>query len=109
MGGRSAAGREEYASYFKGSVDLGDIVGGGAGAGDEWLRGELSVPTGLERRGDGTREALEEIARETGVFIVTGCVERAGGSLYCCVVYVCPKLGIIGKRRKVMPVRHLTY
>lgn len=57
------------------------------------------------RRGDGTREELERIARETGVFIVAGLIEKAGGSMYCSAVYVCPKLGIIGKRRKVMPVR----
>lgn len=55
-------------------------------------------------RGDGTREELERIARDTGVFLVTGLVERSGGTLYCAVVYVCPKLGVLGKRRKVMPV-----
>src|SRR5690606_721789 len=56
------------------------------------------------KRGDGTREEVERIARETQVFLVTGLIEKAGGSLYCSVVYICPKLGIIGKRRKVMPV-----
>lgn len=109
VGDRSAAGRDEYLAYFKGAVDLGDVVGeGGGGAGDAWVRREV----GRKRRdgdeddvrGDGTREELERIARETGVFIVTGCVERAGGSLYCSVVYVCPSKGMIGKRRKVMPV-----
>ena len=55
-------------------------------------------------RGDGTREELERIAKETGVFIVSGVVERAGGSLYCSVVYVDPVKGCLGKRRKVMPV-----
>ena len=106
VGNRSSDGREEYAAYFESAVDLGDTVGNGAGAGDKWVRRELSPTTaGEEHRGDGTREELEKIAKETGVFIVTGCVERAGGSLYCAAVYVCPNLGIIGKRRKVMPVR----
>ena len=54
-------------------------------------------------RGDGTREYLEDVARQTGVFIVTGVVERAGGSLYCAALFVDPKLGVIGKRRKVQP------
>jgi nitrilase len=58
-----------------------------------------------EVRGDGSREELERIARDTGVFIVVGCIEKAGGSLYCSVVYVCPKEGMLGKRRKVLPVR----
>ncbi|KAK4111056.1 carbon-nitrogen hydrolase [Canariomyces notabilis] len=113
MGGRSPEGREEYLRYFQGAVDLGDTVGGGAGAGQAWI--DRTLPTDAipgsgdeqkqvaKRRGDGSREELERIARETGVFLVTGLVEKAGGSLYCSVVYVCPKLGIIGKRRKVMP------
>lgn len=93
-------------------MDLGDTVGDGAGAGQAWVRRELigdgvtgsETGDGVNKRGDGTREELERIARETGVFVVTGLIEKAGGSMYCSVVYVCPKLGIIGKRRKVMPV-----
>ncbi|KAK0705618.1 carbon-nitrogen hydrolase [Lasiosphaeris hirsuta] len=115
VGSRSTEGRDEYLRYFQGAVDLGDTVGeGGAGAGGRWVRRELEgdgiegvpVVEGEEerKRGDGTREELERVARETGVFLVVGCIERAGGSLYCAVVYVCPRLGVIGKRRKVMPV-----
>ena len=37
------------------------------------------------------------------MFVVTGVIERAGGSLYCAVLYVCPLRGVLGKRRKVMP------
>lgn len=119
VGGRSDAGRDEYLRYFRGAVDLGDEVGeGGAGGGDRWVMrrrekmmvggggggDEKEEEDGGVRRGDGTREELERIARETGVFLVVGCIERAGGSLYCAVVYVDPKLGVVGKRRKVMPV-----
>ncbi|KAI1139919.1 carbon-nitrogen hydrolase [Hypoxylon sp. FL0543] len=110
IGSRTAEGREDYLHYFKSAVDLGDTVGDGAGAGEAWVRRQLAadaVVTGDGQaqvsRGDGTREELERIARETGVFIVVGLVERAGGSLYCAVVYVDPKLGVIGKRRKVQP------
>ncbi|KAK0388156.1 hypothetical protein NLU13_4401 [Sarocladium strictum] len=101
IGNRSAEGREEFAQYFEKSIDLGDTVGNGAGAGEKWVKRELGGKD--EVRGDGSREELERIAQETGVFIVVGCIERAGGSLYCSVVYVCPKEGMIGKRRKVMP------
>lgn len=106
VGNRSSDGRDEFAKYFEGAICLGDTVGGGAGAGDKWIRRELPVTGGEENRGDGTREELEKIAKESGVFIVTGLVERAGGSLYCSAVYVCPNQGIIGKRRKVLPVSH---
>lgn len=100
VGARRPEGREQFLHYFKNAVDLGDTP---EGAGIQWVEKSLETPRdGI--RGDGTREELEKIARETGVFVVTGLVERCGGSLYCGVVYVCPKFGVIGKRRKVMPV-----
>ena len=101
VGGREPSGREQFLQYFHSAVDLGDTP---QGAGDDWVEKRLPVARGKAYRGDGTREELEKIARDTGVFLVTGVVERCGGSLYCSVVYVCPTLGVVGKRRKVMPV-----
>ncbi|KAI1412293.1 carbon-nitrogen hydrolase [Hypoxylon sp. FL1857] len=110
IGSRTTEGRDDYLRYFKSAIDLGDTVGDGAGAGEAWVKRRLvpdTVIAGDEQpqvsRGDGTREEIERIAKETGVFIVVGLVEKAGGSLYCAVIYVCPKLGVIGKRRKVQP------
>jgi len=100
VGARSDEGREQFLRYFHDAVDLGDTP---AGAGEDWVERRLELPKGNQYRGDGTREELERISRETGVFVVTGLVERCAGTLYCGVVYVCPKLGILGKRRKVMP------
>lgn len=100
VGGRAAEGREQFLHYFHDAVDLGDTP---ADAGPDWVEKKLELPREKGYRGDGTREELERIAKETGVFIVTGLVERCAGTLYCGVVFVCPKLGILGKRRKLMP------
>lgn len=100
VGGRTPEGRDQFLQYFHAAVDMGDTP---AGAGDAWLERRLPLPQGKKYRGDGVREELERIARETGVFIVTGLVERCAGTLYCGAVYVCPRLGVVGKRRKVMP------
>ncbi|KAK5050570.1 hypothetical protein LTR84_003852 [Exophiala bonariae] len=100
VGSRSERGREQFLAYFKSAVDLGDTP---EGACDDWIENKLPLNGDTGRRGDGTRQYLENVARETGVFIVTGVVEKAGGSLYCAAVYVDPRRGVIGKRRKMMP------
>lgn len=101
VGSRNDEGRAQYLEYFRSAVDLGDTP---AGARDDWVERKLPQPKNGGVRGDGTREELERIAKETGVFLVVGLVERCGGTLYCSAVYVEPARGCLGKRRKLMPV-----
>ncbi|RVX73028.1 hypothetical protein B0A52_02154 [Exophiala mesophila] len=100
MGSRSEEGRDQFWQYFKSAADLGDTP---QGAGDDYIKKSLPVNEKTGRRGDGTREFLEDVAKQTGVFIASGVIEKAGGTLYCSVVFIDPTRGLIGKRRKLMP------
>lgn len=46
---------------------------------------------------------LGEIAREHGLHLVVGVIEREGGTLYCSVVFVAPDGTLMGRHRKLMP------
>lgn len=75
IGRRLPEGRQEYLRYFNGAVDL-----------------------------DGPEiKAVCAAAREHHVFVVLGIIERGGSTLYCTVVFIDPKKGLVGKRRKLMP------
>jgi predicted amidohydrolase len=73
IGERQDSGREEYLAYHNSAI----LVPGPA----------------IER--------IEAISKESGVFIVSGVIEKEGGSLYCTAIWVHPVDGLIGKRRKV--------
>ena len=75
VGQRSPEGRREFRRYFESAIEVPGPV----------------------------CEALGEAAREAGLHLVTGVVERDGGTLYCTVLFFSPAGHLLGKHRKVMP------
>lgn len=75
VGSRSAGGRDLFRRYFDGAI---------------------AVP-GPETA------VIGALAAELGVHIVTGAIERCGGTLYCSVLHVDDTGALIGRRRKLMP------
>jgi nitrilase len=75
VGSRTPEGRQLFARYHASAVD---------------------VPGALTSR-------LAEIAREHGMWIVIGVIERDAGTLYCSVLFFSPSGELAGKHRKVMP------
>lgn len=51
----------------------------------------------------GDFDLLCEAAKETGVFLVIGIIEREGGTLYCSILYIDETGNVRGKHRKIMP------
>lgn len=75
MGSRTEAGREAFRRYWEGGVDVpGPAV-----------------------------DRLASLARDAGIHLVTGVLERDGGTLYCTVLFFGPDGTYLGKHRKLMP------
>ena len=75
VGNRSAEGRREFRRYWESAINVpGPAV-----------------------------DALAGIARENGVDLIMGVIERDGGTLYCTILFFSPKQGYLGKHRKLMP------
>ncbi|ARP83057.1 nitrilase [Bordetella genomosp. 8] len=48
-------------------------------------------------------DRLGAAAREAGLHLTIGVIERAGGTLYCCVLFFGPDGTLLGKHRKTLP------
>ena len=75
VGTRLPEGREDFMRYYDGAVEM----------------------NGEELR------MIKKSASKNKIFVVLGIIERDGGTLYCTAVFIDPKKGIVGKRRKLMP------
>ncbi len=87
------------AGYPKGA-DFGARVGMRLPEGREWFRryweSAVDVPGPATIR-------LGEAARQHGVWLVIGVIERDGGTLYCTILFFAPDGVLAAKHRKVMP------
>lgn len=75
LGIRTAEGREEFRRYFENAIE---------------------VP------GPAT-DRIGKIARDNNLHLVVGVIERAGGTLYCTILFFSPAGELLGKHRKLMP------
>jgi nitrilase len=77
IGKRTDEGRKLYAAYHKNSLDL--------------------ESEDLKR--------LEKLSRTQNVYLVIGVTEkqRHNGSLFCSLLYISPKTGLLGVHRKIKP------
>lgn len=75
LGGRTPQGRGEFRQYYEAAVTM-----------------------------DGPEIAqLAKAAARHRMYVVTGIIERDGGTLYCTAVYIGPDGQVLGKHRKLMP------
>ena len=75
VGTRTSEGRDWFRTYYEGAIDV---------------SGPYTVRLG-------------EIAAAHDVHLVTGVIERDGGTLYCTVLFFGPNGKLLGKHRKLMP------
>lgn len=75
VGMRKPQGRIDFAAYHRGAVSL-----------------------------DGPEvAAIAQAAADAAIFVVMGCIERDGATLYCTVLFFDGANGLVGKHRKLMP------
>jgi nitrilase len=77
VGNRTDEGRKMYSEYYKNSFDINS----------EDLR------------------TLEDLSKSQNVYLVIGVTEKenSSGSLYCSMLYISPKTGLLGVHRKIKP------
>ena len=95
---------EAFIPAYPRGLSFGTIIGSRTENGrKDWYRyWENSIPV----PGEAT-EKLGKAAREAGVYLVMGVIERdsesSGGTLYCSVIFIGPDGSLLGKHRKLKP------
>ncbi len=99
-GAKLAVFPEAFVGGYPKGIDFGARVGTRTAAGRDWFRiyydGAIEAPGPCAAR-------LGEIAAAHGMYVVTGVIERGGGTLYCSALFFGPDGKLLGKHRKLMP------
>ena len=100
QGAKLAVLPEAFVGSYPKLLDFGVRIGRRTPEGRDWFRryyeGAIEVPGPHAAR-------IGEIAAVHGLHLVTGVIERAGGTLYCTVLFHGPDGRLLGKHRKLMP------
>jgi nitrilase len=100
QGARMALFPEAFVSAYPRGLGFGATVGSRTAEGREQFR--LYWESAIDVPGPHV-DALAAIARGNELHLVIGVVERAGGTLYCTVLFFAPDGRYLGKHRKLMP------
>lgn len=91
---------EAFFSAYPRGITFGAVVGSRTPEGRDWFRrywqSSVDVPGPITDR-------LGAMAYRHSVYLVAGIIERDGGTLYCCVLFLGPDGSCLGKHRKLMP------
>ena len=91
---------EAFVSAYPKGLDFGARVGSRTSKGRDDFRRYFD--SAIEVPGLATEE-LSRTAKESGVYLVIGVIERDIGTLYCTVLFFSPDGTFLGKHRKLMP------
>jgi nitrilase len=91
---------EAFVSAYPKGLDFGARVGSRTSKGRDDFRKYFD--SAIEVPGLATEE-LSRTAKESGVYLVIGVIERDIGTLYCTVLFFAPDGTFLGKHRKLMP------
>ena len=91
---------EAFVSGYPRGISFGTVIGNRTAEGRDHFRRYFD--SALDVPGPDV-ERLGAMAREHGVHLVMGVIERGGGTLYCSVLFFDPEGALMGKHRKLMP------
>jgi nitrilase len=99
-GARLVVFPEAFVSGYPRGITFGTVVGQRTEEGRDHFRRYWE--SAVDVRGPAT-DRLGAMAREHGIHLVMGIIERDGGTLYCTILFFDPAGELMGKHRKLMP------